>query len=548
MRVLGNHPGAEGVGAGPFFDAGPAHASAGLPLGLIAGGLILDSGEAERTFLFRCQDRYLGFNTLQGLRTVLLAANDEHVRYYQHQLAGFRRHWQTLCGAGGVLPLEGPAEPLFIACDIDRVGLGACWSLLDQLRRGVLARGESPRLVLNQVSPTTARLVGRLDALLRGHGIATRFDVPLLERLGALALRFHDKARYVELVRRHAGEDLPAHVPTAVIAPERFLEVRGWDELVALYREATGDSAPPALFVKSSLDSGGNVAARLTEATFETRAAWLRREVRQHVLCLDLDFDERARELRGEVDAAPTLEPLALTDDRLVRYKRWQAEQRTGIRLLVQREVAPPEDTGGRFPGMGLSFRVGGPDEGVPLAISAQLYRDAEQRHFMGAWLSPAVARDVLRPPFEARLRRLCRLFAEEGWRGPLSFDARLDRSGEYVLIYDCNPRLTAVYPALALQEGLRRQGLAADEVLTLGYRGEFVWRDLPARLEALAAQGLPYTRERQRGAVILPNLSRQDGFDVALVNVAPAEDRRMLATGAFNEEGGAQAAPQVHG
>jgi hypothetical protein len=161
--------------------------------------------------------------------------------------------------------------------------------------------------------------------------------------------------------------------------------------------------------------------------------------------------------------------------------------------------------------------------------------------------VSPELARSVLQQPFAGQMQRLCDLFAHQGWRGPLSFDARLNGEGVYELIYDCNPRLTAVFPSLAVRAGLRRQGLEAKEVLGLGYRGEFVWKDLPGRLKELASRELLYTRERQRGAVVLPNLSRRSGFDVSLVNVSVAEARHMLATGAFSEEGGTTPVPQVY-
>jgi hypothetical protein len=532
----------------PFFEAGgQPQPGGGLPLGIISGGLILDSGEAERTFIFRCQDRYLAYNTLQGLRSVLFVSNDEHVRYYREALAGFQRSWEAIAAASGVLPPSGPPEPVFIACDIDRVQLGACWALLDQLRRGILERGPLPPLYLNQISPTYARLLGQLDQLLRDHGASGGYGVEACERLGSLALQLHNKAHYVDRVRAHQGGGLPPHVPTAVAAPERFLELRRWEELVALYREETGEGEPASLFVKSSLDSGGNVAARLTRDTFDVRAGALRHEIEQHILGRGIDWSSRVRELRGEVDAAPTLKPLALTDDRLLRYKRLQAQQRVGIRLLIQREVLPPASLQGRFAGLGLSWQVEGPGRSTPIAISAQLYKDAERKHFLGSYVSPELARSVLQQPLAGQMRQLCDLFAHQGWRGPLSFDARLNAEGVYELIYDCNPRLTAVFPSLAVRTGLRRQGLEVKEVLGLGYRGEFVWKDLPGRLAELASRGLLYTRERQRGAVVLPNLSRRSGFDVALVNVSVAEARHMLATGAFSEEGGTTSVPQVY-
>ncbi|HVE81369.1 MAG TPA: hypothetical protein VND93_00915 [Myxococcales bacterium] len=532
----------------PFFRAWRGTAQgAGRPLGIISGGLILDSGEAERTFIFRCQDRYLAYSALHGLRSVLFVAGDEHVRCYREELEGFRRSWDAIAAATGALPPELP-EPLFVTCDIDRLKLGTCWALLEQLRRGVVARGPLPDLYLNQISPTTAELVAQLGELLRAHGASGDFAPEECARAGALALRFHDKAGYVRLLSERGGPGLPPHVPTAVVAPEQFLALRSWEALVSLYRERSGDTGagPAALYVKSSLDSGGNVSARLTPDGFQERSAWLRREVEQHVLCRGVDLGERVRELREEVNAAPALRPLGLTDDRLGRYKRLQLERRTGIELLVQREVAPPADLGGRFAGLGLSWQVEGPDDIAPIAVAAQLYRDPDRLHYLGSYLSPALEGQVLASPLAAQVRRLCRLFADQGWRGPINFDARLNAEGEYELIYDCNPRLSAVFPSLAVRQGLRALGLRAEGVLGLGYRGGFVWEDLPGKLAELEARGLLYTRDRQRGAVVLPNLSRRSGFDVALVNVDVASARQWLASGAFDQGGGASA-PGLH-
>src|SRR5262245_57089734 len=122
------------AGSMPFFDAGPdAPLGHGLPLGIIAGGLILDGGEAERTFIFRCQDRYLAYTTLYGLRTVLFVADDEHVRHYRAELAGFERSFAAIREASDVLPAGPVPEPLFVTCDIDRLRLGTSWALRDQL-------------------------------------------------------------------------------------------------------------------------------------------------------------------------------------------------------------------------------------------------------------------------------------------------------------------------------------------------------------------------------------------------------------------------------
>ncbi len=518
----------------PFFAAhAAAPASGGLPLGIIAGGLILDSGEAERTFIFRCQDRYLAYNTLAGLRTVLFVADDVHVAHYRRELETFDRHLAAIAAATGVVPARAP-EPLFVTCDLDRLKLGVPWALRDQLRRGLVSASEPTALYLNQLSPTYAELVGQLGALLRDLQCPVDVDREACARTGELALRFHNKARHAELIAAHAGEDLPRHVPTAVISAEQFLSAARYQDLVRLYVDATGDHPPASMFVKSAQDSSGNVAARMCEQTFDVTGSALRREVEQQLLSRRLDVDERMRHLRSEVDAAPTLRPLALSDDRLRRYKRLQAERRTGIEVLLQREVTPPADLAGRFASVGLSFDLRGPEHVTPIAVAAQLYRDADLRSYAGSYLSPAVTAGVLRGTFGEQMVRLCRLFAAQGYRGPINFDARLAADGQYELIHDCNPRLTAIYPPMAVQGALRAQGLPADEVVGIGYRGELASEDLPGWLAELSRRELLYTPARPRGAVILPNLSRRHGFDAVFVNLAPAAVLERLRSGAF--------------
>jgi hypothetical protein len=68
--------------------------------------------------------------------------------------------------------------------------------------------------------------------------------------------------------------------------------------------------------------------------------------------------------------------------------------------------------------------------------------------------------------------------------------------------------------------------------LLTLGYRGEFVWPDLGHVLEALASRGALFTASHPRGVVALPNLARDHGYDLHAVDVEPAEVARWLAPG----------------
>jgi hypothetical protein len=176
-----------------------------------------------------------------------------------------------------------------------------------------------------------------------------------------------------------------------------------------------------------------------------------------------------------------------------------------------------------------------------PLGATAQLYRDPDHKHFQGAYLSGAIERDFT-VQFRASMRELCLRYAERGYRGPINFDARRDISGQYRLIYDCNPRLTGVLASLAVRDALRSGGSAVESVLTLGYRGEFILPDIEDALIRLDRTGLLFTRSRPRGVVVVPNLCRQDGFDLHLANIDPSEANRLLSG-----ELGALSAGTVH-
>jgi hypothetical protein len=197
--------------------------------------------------------------------------------------------------------------------------------------------------------------------------------------------------------------------------------------------------------------------------------------------------------------------------------------------ILVQRAVAPhPADR--RWGGIGLSYLIESAERALPLAVAGQVYADAERRRFLGSYLDDALATAVLTPALAAQMEALCLRYAAVGYRGPINFDARLDADGRYVLIHDCNPRLSAVFPALAVRDALRAAGREPRSVLSLGYRGEFVARDAAGFLAQLDARGALYTHERARGVLVLPNLAREDGFDALLVDVEPERAGDLLA------------------
>ena len=134
---------------------------------MIAGGLILDTGEAERTFLYRCQDRFLVYSGVLGWPSLFLALDDAHVEVYRSAILDLRMRLARISARtglfGGVL-----REPLFLAVDLETLAV----SSTRRLRQQLAVEPPPPAIALNQISPTYAKLI---DAAARCSG---SWDMP----------------------------------------------------------------------------------------------------------------------------------------------------------------------------------------------------------------------------------------------------------------------------------------------------------------------------------------------------------------------------------
>jgi len=123
-------------------------------------------------------------------------------------------------------------------------------------------------------------------------------------------------------------------------------------------------------------------------------------------------------------------------------------------------------------------------------------------------------------------------LFAKQGLRGPIHLDAVRDVHERYIFVYDCNPRLGGSLPGLILKLALQREGLRAETLVSIGYRGRIVYPDLRAKLEELSKMDLLYSRDNQRGAYLVPSIVRPDSYDLILLNLEIAEIRQFIESG----------------
>src|SRR5437660_6138557 len=89
-------------------------ASGGAPLAIISGGLILDLGEAERTFIYRCQDRFLAYSSLWKLPSVFFVAGASHEETYRAHTAIQRERFDRMRSHTGLFSAMPLLEPIYV--------------------------------------------------------------------------------------------------------------------------------------------------------------------------------------------------------------------------------------------------------------------------------------------------------------------------------------------------------------------------------------------------------------------------------------------------
>jgi hypothetical protein len=520
----------------PLFRFGGTADSPAATLAIIGGGLILDNGEAERTFLYRCQDRFLTYAWLCGWRSLFFAIDAPHVEIYRGAIETLSRRLQLALRRCGLAEDQPTPEPLFVLLDPDNLQVRVTDEAAGLLR-SIVQQQASHGVAMNQVSPTYAHLLKQLQTALLPYGVVLGGppEDQSAEELAQLAMALHDKANYVALSQRLEAPARAAHVPTAVLAEGDIQLIRTWDELVRVLNCATGQTPSARIYVKASRYSAGNLAVSLSRDNFEARWPAFQAQISREVLPSAQDLETSVRELRAEIEMAPCLRSIEFTDEKLRRFKCKQAELRQRPRFLVQPELSCEAAFGTRYNGIGLTYSIG-VSGGAHVATYAHIYRDPDRKHFLGAYLADDVASGVDSNLFEA-VRQLCCDLAGMGYRGPVNFDARLGSNGSYRLIYDCNPRMTGVFPSLAIARALRLRGCSVASVLTLGYRGELQFTDSAKTLDRLAEAGVLWSRGASQGAIVLPNLCRDDGYDLHLVNVGLAGAKALLAPGSLMSE-----------
>jgi len=478
------------------FSATNDSSDDGLPLVCLNGGIMADTGSEANTYIFTCQDRYPVYAAMGGIRCLLFIRDAEHILRYRTRIAEVTKHLKNIHSFTGLMPDFELPEPLYMPCDIDapESPLRSNQKFLQQIRDPKIMNSHvRGGIYLNQVSPTISDLLEKFYCFLQGNGIESQVRLDEYHRMARCALRWHDKANYVELMSGvEEAASYPAHVPSAMFS-SRLLKNMTWTKLNKLFQEQTGKSDVTEFFVKSGMDAAGEV----------------------NVILNRNNFYFKTRELLMEIETKVT------------RMNRIQPE----VQLLVQPRIERSDIDRDLPASVGITYNIHGIEDIERLAIVGHVYEDAERKTFIGSYMSDHLTQHVLQGVGEEKIMTLLRLFARQGYRGPINLDAVRSTEEEYLFIYDCNPRLGGSFPGLILKNALEQVGLKVETFLTLGYRGRIIYPDLNAKLEELEGLGLLCTRTRHRGVCIIPSMVRSDSFDLILINMRMDEMREFIGS-----------------
>jgi hypothetical protein len=270
-----------------------------------------------------------------------------------------------------------------------------------------------------------------------------------------------------------------------------------WDKLITLVQEKTGCSNAEKYFVKSGMDAAGEV----------------------NVILSQKNFTSKSKELAKEI-------AIKVTD-----MNRTETE----VQLLVQPCIERPDNDGDWPTSVGITYNIYDSEHIERLVIAGHVYEDVERKTFIGSYLCDDLTEHVLQKVGEDKIVNLLRLFAEQGYRGPINLDAVRNHQGEYIFIYDCNPRIGGSLPGLIIKNALEEKGMQVQSLFTLGYRGRIVYLDIKSKLVELEELGLLYTRNRQRGVYILPSMVRSDSYDLILINMEMDDVHKFIGSGCIN-------------
>ncbi len=483
-----------------FFRFGPSpDIDDGLPMVWLNGGLMADTGSEKKEYLFDNQYRYPIYAAMIGMRPLLLIHDDTQIPLYFERLDQIKKDMALLNTVVDPYPCPGFADPLFLPCDksTNPYTLIETDHFNSQINNAdIINKAATKGVCLNQISPAVTDLLKQFYGSLPVEKNRLSVDLDAYEEMAQKAIFWHDKNNYVQLLKPHINsKDIPCHVPCAVIGSDR-LEHLTFEKMKTIFYDQTGISGIDAFFIKSNQDAAGEVVTAVCNNNFQAKIAALQKEI---------------------------LEKITL-----------MGRQNRPIKILVQPYIQR-HNSGLQPSSIGITYNILGEDNIKRVVVIGHVYEDPEHQTFIGSFESDDHTRQVLSRIDEDKILNLMRLFAQKGYQGPINLDAVLDMSGNYLFIYDCNPRLGGSFPGIAFKNAMVSQGHPVDSLMTLGYRGRFVYPDLAAKLDQLYSLDLLYTRKHPKGLCMIPSFVRPDSYDFVFINAPHTQLQQILDKGVLD-------------
>jgi len=477
-----------------FFHFGIKHNQCcGIPVVWLNGGIMADTGSEKKDYIFHNQFRYPIYAAMVGMRPLLLVQEKNQCRLYDERLTRIKDQLNLINSFTGCFHGLNFFPPLFIHYDYSMppyyINAGDHFNGTNQYN-DLINPHVTGGIYLNQVSPSVARVLESFYQEMSTH----KFDVTArpgeYRRMAREALFWHDKSNYVNLMNpcSHVN-DLPCHIPSALMSSDE-LDSLTWETLVSCFCSQTRGSCPERLYIKSGIEAAGEVAVSITQDDFRSKIELIRKEIQKKI------------QIMGRPDVS--------------------------VNLIIQEHIHR-QHTGSLPAGIGITYNIVSENRFIRLGVIGQIYEDPEYKTFIGSYHSSRLTDHVLSQVGEDKIINFLRLFAQNRYRGPVNFDAIRNADGKYMFIYDCNPRLGGTFPGLAFKLYLESQGVLVNSLLTLGYRGRFVYPDLKSKLLQLDNLDLLYTSKRQKGLCLIPSFVRPDSFDAAFINVPEGEIKQII-------------------
>jgi len=439
-------------------------------------------------YIYGTQLRNLAMSALLETRTVLLARTLTERNKFLKLIEDANVRIGQLNQASG-LNLPQVQKPFFIHFDTKaakgkQVNVKRSILLNDELANkvGKNKLGVRTGLMVELKSLNFLQMVGLQAEVMKAfkdeYPENINFDLSALEKKTSLIDSLYPKTAYQEMLGNNPIEnELPPHLPTATISEDEFKAISSFEEFQTYFINQTGKTdGITEFFAKSSADTGGEVAYKITRENFAEDHANLVKQI-----------DDKNRTFKIDLMIQPLITPPA-------------AEERDGLPV-----------------GVGITAYREANGEIRILSVMGQINTEATT-NYLGSYYDKELEQRILKMAGEEKIKNIFGMLPKD-YIGPAGTDLMLNANRQYVAVSDLNPRMPASFIALTWKDYLEKQGIKVDQIANLGYRGRAVFEDYGELMEFVKRKGWMVSKNNPKGVIPQPSCVRPDGVDLIFVN-----------------------------